>query len=157
MDANKTQVASVMSRDVITAKQDDTLASVIESMLSRNISHIPVVDQDRTLVGIVSKTDIVSNGALNGDTREAEAPVKTLRRGVRYGLGEGFHLEVAPDITVKEVMSPVVYSVEDTDSLGAAAALMSTHQVHGLPVLSKRRGLVGFISTLDITSWVARS
>jgi CBS domain-containing protein len=157
MDPNKTKVSTVMSRDVVTAVQGDSLASVVERMLSNNISHVPVVDDDRQLVGIVSKTDIVSDKALAGDTEATEEPVKVLRRGVRYGLGPGFHLEVAPEVTVGDVMTPVVVSIPDTASLGQAAALMSSHQVHGLPVVSKRRGLVGFISTLDITSWVARS
>jgi CBS domain-containing protein len=157
MDPNKTKVSSVMSRDVVTAKGGDTLASVMEAMLSRSISHVPVVDSDRGLVGIVSKTDIVSDRHLQAETHETTVPKKMLRRGINYTLEAGFHLEVAPDITVDEVMTPVVVSISDQASVGEAAALMAAHQVHGLPVLSKSRGLVGFISAFDITSWVARN
>jgi acetoin utilization protein AcuB len=157
MDPNKTKVVSVMSRDVVTARGGDSLASVMEAMLSRSISHVPVIDGERALVGIVSKTDIVSDRLIQGETREAPHPKKTLRRGVSYTLDDGFHLEVAPDVTVGEVMTPVVVSISDQATVGEAAALMTAHQVHGLPVISKSRGLVGFISSLDITSWVARA
>lgn len=157
MDPNKTKVAKVMSRDVVTAAEGDSLASVMEAMLSRNISHVPVVDEDRALVGIISKTDIVSDRAMSGETREVARPVKMLRRGIRYGLEDGFHLEVSADVTVGDVMTPAVVSIADTASVVQAAALMANHRVHGLPVVSKRRGLVGFISTADITNWVARS
>lgn len=157
MDPKKTMVSSVMSKKVVTAAQGDSLAKVMEAMLSRNISHVPVVDEDRALVGIISKTDLVAERALAGDTEESPSPVKVLKNGIRYGLGSGFHLEVAPEITVGDVMTSTVVSIADTASLGEAATLMSKHRVHGLPVISQKRGLVGFISTADITSWVARS
>lgn len=157
MDPNKTRVSSVMSRDVVTAAPGDSLTSVMESMLSHNISHVPVVDAKRAVVGIISKTDLVGFRHLSGDTEELEAPSKSLKGGIRYPLGPGFHLELAPDVTARDVMTPVVHSISDRASLGQAAALMAAHQVHGLPVISARRGLVGFLSTLDVTSWVARS
>ena len=108
MDPNKTKVASVMSRNVVTAKGDDSLASVMETMLTRSISHVPVIDEARGVVGIVSKTDIVSDRLLQGDTRETALPKNTLRRGVSYALGDGFHVDVSPDVTVNEVMTPIV-------------------------------------------------
>ncbi len=157
MDPNKTRVSSVMSRDVVTTAPDASLTSVVESMLSRNVGHIPVVDSKGAVVGIISKTDLVGFRHLNGDTREVEVPSKTMKRGVRYDLGPGFHLEVAPEVTAADVMTPVVHSVSERATVGQAAALMSAHQVHGLPVMSARRGLVGFVSSLDVTSWVARS
>ena len=157
MDANKTKVSSVMSRDVVTVEAGDSLAKLMDAMLSRNVSHVPVIDERRALVGIVSKTDLVSDRAMRGDTAEQAEPVKTMRRGVRYTLGAGFHLEVAPEVTVADVMTSQVISIADTASLSQAAALMASHRVHGLPVISKARGLVGFISTADVTQWVARS
>lgn len=58
---------------------------------------------------------------------------------------------------VGEVMTPVVISISEGATLGEAAAQMTAHQVHGLPVISERRGLVGFTSSRDVTRWVARS
>jgi CBS domain-containing membrane protein len=156
MDPNKTKVSTLMSRDVATASSHDSLTSVMEAMLQRNISHVPVVDDERSVIGIVSKTDLVNDRLAQGDTDALPAPVKRLRRGVSYPLGAGFHLEVDPTATVADVMTPYVVSISDRATVGEAATLMAAHQVHGLPVISKRRGLVGFISTLDIASWVAR-
>jgi len=33
--------------------------------------------------------------------------------------------------------------------------VMAVNRVHGLPVLSPQRTVVGWVSTLDILSWVA--
>lgn len=51
---------------------------------------------------------------------------------------------------VRDVMSRPVISVRPESSLEAAASLMSTHGVSGLPVLDRRPRLVGVLSQKDI-------
>ena len=52
-------VADVMDPEAPTCREDDTLESVATVLHDRNISRMPVVDDDGRLVGIVSRGDLV--------------------------------------------------------------------------------------------------
>jgi CBS domain-containing protein len=63
----------LMTRDVATCCQEDTLESVMDKMTKLRIRHMPVVEQD-LLVGIVSIGD-----AVKSRLEEAEREAKALR------------------------------------------------------------------------------
>jgi len=48
-----------MTKKVITANPDDSIRHVIETMATHDIRHIPLVDQEKNLVGLVSVRNIV--------------------------------------------------------------------------------------------------
>ena len=52
-------VSSVMSRDVVTCRADDAVESLMLSMTERRIRHLPVVNDDGVLGGVISIGDIV--------------------------------------------------------------------------------------------------
>jgi CBS domain-containing protein len=51
-------VASAMSARVYTASPDDSLQRVLEIMADSQVHHVPIVDADRRVVGIISLTDV---------------------------------------------------------------------------------------------------
>ena len=53
-------VLEVASRDVVTVTPADTLLTVLELVLDEGIEHVPVVDTDRRVVGICTRTDILA-------------------------------------------------------------------------------------------------
>lgn len=57
--------------------------------------------------------------------------------------------------TVRDIMSPVVYCVTETDFLGEAATALRRHSISGAPVVNERGNYVGFISLSDINARVA--
>ncbi len=54
-------VASIMTADVVTVSQDADVSDLMRLMTDRRIRHVPVVDEDDTLVGVVSIGDVVKN------------------------------------------------------------------------------------------------
>jgi CBS domain-containing protein len=52
-------VSSVMSTDVVTCRVDDAVESLMLSMTERRIRHLPVVDDDGVLGGVISIGDVV--------------------------------------------------------------------------------------------------
>jgi CBS domain-containing protein len=52
-------VGEVMEADPLTITPDDTLEDLATAMHEKEISHVPVVDADGMLVGIVARGDIV--------------------------------------------------------------------------------------------------
>lgn len=62
-------VGSVMTTDVVTCVADDAVDALMASMTDRRIRHLPVVDGERSLHGIISIGDIVKArlGELEGE------------------------------------------------------------------------------------------
>ena len=67
-----TSIAEVMSPDIEFCFEDDDLEDVADKMADKQIRRIPVVDQDRNLVGIVALADLArtKKDKLTGDTVE---------------------------------------------------------------------------------------
>ena len=52
-------VADLMTRDVVCVDQTDNLATVRELMADEHVRHLPVVDGQRDLVGVISERDLL--------------------------------------------------------------------------------------------------
>ncbi|MHC4736786.1 MAG: CBS domain-containing protein [Planctomycetota bacterium] len=50
----------IMTRDVITVKEDTPIREAIEIMLKERVSGVPVVFDDMSLAGVLSEKDVVS-------------------------------------------------------------------------------------------------
>src|SRR5947209_20359524 len=91
--ASSTPVGTIMTRDVVTVRSGTSVEAVVELMLARGLSRLPVVDQEFRPLGIVSKTDLVEDAHDRGDT--AEAPAER--------PANGFHVQ-SEGAVVDEVM-----------------------------------------------------
>lgn len=52
-------VSEAMSRGVLTCRPEDGVSRVLETMKQHRIRHLPVVDRDGRLAGVVSLTDVI--------------------------------------------------------------------------------------------------
>jgi CBS domain-containing protein len=71
-------VGQVMTRDVKTCSEDDTIGGLMSRMTTGKFRHMPVVEQGR-LIGIVSIGDVVKNRV-----EEIEHEAEALRDYVRH-------------------------------------------------------------------------
>jgi CBS domain-containing protein len=55
------QVAEIMTVDVVTCSKETSVEDLARTMTERRIRHVPVVDSDGGLVGIVSIGDVVKS------------------------------------------------------------------------------------------------
>jgi len=128
VDADGTPVSAVMARRVICVAPETQTSVVRELLLERGVTGAPVVDAAGTVVGFVSRSDLLRN---------------------RWP---------APPATVSRIMTPMALTVSETASVAEASALMALEGVHRLPVVSSapEGKVVGVISALDILRWYAR-
>ena len=71
------------SSKLVTAKTDDSVEECMEKMLSKDIRHLPVVDADKKVVGLISIKDLVKTVV-----KEKEHTIKVLSD---FALGKGGH------------------------------------------------------------------
>lgn len=72
MDARTATLADVMSTHVRTAREDDDVEEILDTMGQNQIRRMPVVDAQDRLIGIVSLGDIASKGP-DGDVDVANS------------------------------------------------------------------------------------
>jgi CBS domain-containing protein len=63
-DPNHTLVKDIMKSPAVTCTPEAPVEEAYAHMRRNNIRHLPIVDKDRTLVGIVTLKDLISYGKL---------------------------------------------------------------------------------------------
>lgn len=63
VDPHVTTVAEVATEGVVTVATDEPVAAAARSMADHDVSHLPVVDADGEVVGIVTTTDLAAHVA----------------------------------------------------------------------------------------------
>jgi len=145
-------VRDLMTRDPVTITADTGLEQVIEVFLSRGMSHLPVVDEDGRAIGMVSKTDLVRDAHVRGDTEVSQEP-GTKARGIRYIEADAHVHEVGG--LARDVMTPIAVSLPETASVADAAHVIASGQLHAVLIAGDDGRVVGLVSSVDIAAWVA--
>jgi len=70
-DASSTKAQDVMTRVPLTCRADDNLQTALDAMEKHQVRRIPVVDDDRRLIGMISQADV----AVRSDQPEKIAEV----------------------------------------------------------------------------------
>jgi CBS domain-containing protein len=55
---NQTEVADVMTRTIVACRAGDDVNSAIAAMDEYGVRHLPIIDRDGSIVGIISQSDI---------------------------------------------------------------------------------------------------
>lgn len=122
-------VRAWMHRGVITCRPDTSLQEVAETMDSRDISALVVVDETGDVVGVISRTDLVN-------ARFIEPYLKHWR-----------------GMAAEHLMSRPVISVGPDTSITEAANILREEQIHRLVVVERkgrRLRLLGILSVTDL-------
>lgn len=142
----------IMRKSVITLDPEMTLREAAQLFLEHRITGAPVVDQDGSLLGVVSQTDLVR--------RDREAPVSDVpgyhQEPEETRLPSGLHVETPDYARVRDVMTPKVVSFEEDRSVREIARAMLRKRIHRV-VITRRGTLCGILTTMDLLSALLRS
>jgi CBS-domain-containing membrane protein len=127
------QVVDVMTTDVISVTPDTPITNAARLMFRNRISGLPVCDETSCLVGIITEADFLR---LELARQEAD--------------------ELAPIVTVAEVMSDEVITIGPDAAIVDAARTMVIHDVNRLPVVDGEAKMLGIISRLDVVAVFTR-
>jgi len=125
-------VRDVMTTNVITVQPDDTLRTAQERMAACACRRLPVVDEDRRLVGIITDRDV--RLALN-------SPL-VLRERWQDDM-------LVTQTTIEVCMTPDPITIAPDAPLADVVDVLLEHKISGLPVVEQER-LVGIITVTDL-------
>ena len=130
-------VEDIMSTDVFTLGRNDKLSVADDLMKQQRIRHIPVLNADGDLCGILTQRDLF-RGIL----------LKSL------GYGSRAEQKMLDSLSIKEAMRDEVITITPDSTLSDAANLMLYNKIGCLPVVDGER-LVGMISEADFVKQFA--
>lgn len=124
-------VSDLMTKEVVTLLANDTLNVADDVMGLGRIRHLPVVDEDGMVVGVISQRDLF-RGALARSLGYGEFAQQKL-----YGI-----------LRVKDVMSNEVLTISPAATLVDAAKIMTNRKIGCLVVVEEER-LAGILTESD--------
>jgi len=132
-----TLVRDVMKSDPKTLGRNDQLSLADGVMRAERIRHLPILDEDGKLCGILSQRDM-------------------FRGALAHALGYGTTAQdkMLAVLRVKEVMTTEVITTSPASPLVEAARTMLARKIGCLPVLDGHR-LVGILTESDFVALVA--
>ncbi|MEV0591444.1 CBS domain-containing protein [Nonomuraea cavernae] len=144
-------VKDVMTTEVASVRGDTPFKDIAETLISGGISAVPVVDDDRHVIGMVSEADLLRKEEFREQFyREGYQP--PLRARLRHPKGR----QKAAGDTAAELMSSPAISVSPEASAVSAARLMDSRDVKRLAVVDPDGRLVGIVSRRDLVKLFLR-
>src|SRR5262245_56495115 len=138
------RAADIMTLPPVSVASDASILEAIRIMLQRKFSGLPVVDQNGSLVGIVTEGDLL---------RRTETGTQRKRpRWIEFLIGSGrlaTEYVHASGRKVREVMTRDVHTVTQDTPLDEIVQLMERHRIKRLPVVSSGK-LVGIVTRANL-------
>jgi len=116
------RVESYMSNAPITIRDETVYWEAFDTMREKDLHHIPVVNEDNSVVGILTRRDLQIAAQ---------------------------HFKEAP-VEVSEVMHSPVVTISPGELLSVAAKQMIDNRIGGLPVLDTNDQMVGILTETDL-------
>jgi CBS domain-containing protein len=137
----------IMTVDVVFVKPDNTVEDVVKLLLEKKISGVPVVNDDKEVIGIVSEGDLI----IRSQKLRSPSYIQFLGGVIYLDDPEEFKEELKKAIAVKveDVMTKEPITVEEDTQVEEIATIMYDAKINRLPVVKDDK-LVGIVSRADI-------
>jgi CBS domain-containing protein len=129
-------VLDVMTKPVITIRDDDSLGLATTKMVKAGLKRLPVIDSTQKLVGMLSRLDILRQVAQTTETMHTQP-------------GQN-----GPGRTVADVMTTDIPMVNQDDDLSTMIEKFAMTDSHRLIVVDADKKPIGLISDSDIVARV---
>jgi CBS domain-containing protein len=128
-------VRDIMTTGVVTVRPDTSCRELAVLFREHQVSGFPVIADDRTVIGVVSESDLLALAA------------------GRHHRGQ----PAAGQATAGDLMTRPAVTIGPDDLVRTAARLMQSHRIQRLPVVDRDGRLEGIVSRSDVLSVFRRS
>jgi acetoin utilization protein AcuB len=130
-----------MSRDPVSITAEASALEALERMQDRGIRHLPVLDRERHVIGVLSIDDL-----------RAALPFEVgLRKVPRSDEAES-----AREWAVGDIMTHAPVMLLESATLAEAAERMAARRIGCLPIVDEKGRLTGLLSETDLLRALAR-
>jgi CBS domain-containing protein len=126
-------VGDIMTKDVIVVKENSSIGDVYELMTERNFRHMPVLNSEQEVVGIVSDRDFF----------------RSWREELLYLREAWEQSELFLNSPISDIMSTHPETIDPEASVAEASTILLESKIGCLPVVDDGK-LLGIVTTSDI-------
>lgn len=145
-------IKDIMTKQVITVSEDDTVEKCANLLVTNNLSGLPVIDEKGKVKGIVTEGDLIRRASRINGPASLEV------------LGGIFYLESPKKFMdnirrsmsniVRDIMTKDVITVSPDNTIEDATTLLVQKNIKRLPVIDKEENLVGIVSRKDVVKYL---
>lgn len=136
---NQTPIKNVMTTNIITVRPIDLMMKVKEIFDANNFHHIPVVDENERLVGILSRHDYNKMLTTFSVFKSSRADIANRK--------------FMMSMMAKDVMTKQVAKLRPTDTIEVALGIFRENLFHAMPIVDEKNQVVGILSTYDLLNF----
>jgi CBS domain-containing protein len=133
------QVGDVMSTSVVVVSEHARYRHIAELLDQHHLTAVPVVTEDRRVIGVVSEVDLLYKQERHEHTDKTPGWQRHPAARTK-----------AEAQTAKGLMTSPAVTIGPDELLGAAARIMSAHRVRQLPVVADDGTIIGVVSRTDL-------
>jgi CBS-domain-containing membrane protein len=134
-----TPIKNLMTTDVVTIRPNDLMMVAKEVFDTNSFHHIPVVDEDEQLVGIISRHDYNKMLTTFSVFKNSKADVANRK--------------FMMSMLVKDVMTKQVAKLHPEDPITVALGIFKENLFHALPIVDDENKVVGMLTTFDMLTY----
>lgn len=135
MNAN-TPIKEIMTKKVISVFPEDSFDRIENLFSQHTFHHIPVIEKNGSVTGIISKEDWRSR-------------LETISN---KSTGSTWTTKYLKGITAQQVMTQNPMVLDPDDSIGLAADIFLSNKFHALPIVEDQE-LIGILTTHDLLAF----
>jgi CBS domain-containing protein len=117
----------IMTKDVVSVKKDTPIYEAVELLRKNEITGMPVIEDDMTLVGVITEKDVLRLFYADEDEKNK---------------------------TVGFFMTRPAVSYKENESLQSVCDFMMINYFRRVPVISKKGKVVGILSRPDVIDYI---
>jgi len=138
----------LMTPNPISIHAGASMQEALALLTDRGFSAAPVIDDAGRPLGVLSRTDLLVHQRERGASVPLVDPAEW--ESSSHRPHEGFGVEVVDSTQVRDIMTPIVFTVLLETLAAQVIEQMLALRVHHLFVVDEDRALVGVISPLDV-------
>ncbi len=133
-------VQDIMNTHVVTMPHNTPYLDVVKLFLEHGIHGAPVVDNQGTLIGVISEKDLLRALYPSYENFYTHPEDYMIHKGLKSTA------EDARKKTVEHIMNKRLVSVTPNMNIRNVGAMMVATGIHRIPVINKQKKLIGMIS-----------
>ena len=133
------KISQLMTTEVVTINPDDSLLKVEEIFNTHNFHHLPVVDENMVVKGIISRQEFhkMQHSLTIFNTKGSKKHNHSIFNATLVG----------------EIMAKQVAKLSPEDTALVAVGFFRENLFHALPIVDKEGKLVGMLTTYDLLTY----
>lgn len=148
----------IMNTEMITIPEDMTISEASQILTEKMISGAPVTNKDGKLIGVLSLSDIARNvkekAKIISEKLKMDFYLHDWESQLNQEDLENLHIETNDETLVKDIMTPMIFSVSPETPLSEMAEIMYNGRIHRL-IVTEEDNVLGIVTTLDILKAIA--